>query len=291
MIQGKRMLQEPFFKKHYLFFSILGCVTIALIDVITIERYAFFLFYFPSLMLLGWYSKSKAGYLLPLFCAGGWLVARFYSSHPMVAPVVLWNFSVRWISFSFVLWITRQLRLRELKLAEAQKEISRLLELEKNISRHDPLTGAYNSRAFRERLRDERQRSIRFKHPLSLLYIDLDGFKKMNDLHGHQFGDELLKKTVICLNHVVRNIDLVARLGGDEFIVLLPETSAEGAAVCSDRILEAFKKEIIGDVTASIGAVSFKECPESEDEMIRIADHAMYRAKKAGKNQYALEQF
>ncbi len=103
-------------------------------------------------------------------------------------------------------------------------------------SRVDALTGLANRRAFDERLDEEVARAIRYGHPLSLLMVDIDNFKLVNDRFGHTAGDEALKALAAIIDRSIRTIDIVARFGGEEFVVILPETPIEGAAVVAERV-------------------------------------------------------
>jgi diguanylate cyclase (GGDEF)-like protein len=161
------------------------------------------------------------------------------------------------------------------------------------LARFDSLTGLPNRRHFEESLTQARARAIRGSQPLALLYIDLDGFKAVNDTLGHEGGDMLLQGVALRLLESVRGTDLVARLGGDEFVVLLESAGAEADIrdIC-DRVLETLSQEHRIDghpvvATPSIGAVVMVG-DEGEESLRRRADEAMYAAKRAGKSRYCL---
>jgi diguanylate cyclase (GGDEF)-like protein len=163
----------------------------------------------------------------------------------------------------------------------------------------DRLTGVHNREYFMKRFIQEIERSNRYKLPLSLLMIDIDNFKRVNDTLGHQQGDAVLRIIARLIRKGIRTIDLVARYGGEEFIVMLPETgSAEdpthplGAVVVAERIRAVVEEEFRGlqaplDLTVSIG-VSLRRFPEDRTsdhrDLIRLADEQLYRAKTGGKN-------
>lgn len=159
-------------------------------------------------------------------------------------------------------------------------------ELER-LATHDHLTGALNSTAFTRRLADELQRNRRYRRPGALLYLDLDNFKSLNDAHGHQTGDAVLRLAADALRHAVREVDVVGRLGGDEFAVLMPETDGALAAAASRRLSDGLRQAFDGppSVTASIGIVSFVDTAATAEDLLRRVDQAMYQAKRAGKNQ------
>jgi diguanylate cyclase (GGDEF)-like protein len=150
----------------------------------------------------------------------------------------------------------------------------------------DPLTGVLNARAFAERLGQELDRNRRYPRPLALLYMDLDNFKVINDTHGHQTGDAVLRLVADAMRTSVRTADVVGRLGGDEFAVLMPETDAQLADAAAKRLVAGLRNVFKGtpNVTASIGVVSCTATDASTDDLLRRADQAMYDAKRMGKD-------
>jgi diguanylate cyclase (GGDEF)-like protein len=150
----------------------------------------------------------------------------------------------------------------------------------------DPLTNVLNARAFAERLGQELDRNRRYPRPLSLMYMDLDNFKIINDTHGHQTGDAVLRLVAEATRSSVRQADVVGRLGGDEFAVLMPETDAQLADAAAKRLVASLRNVFKGtpNVTASIGVVSCTATDASTDDLLRRADQAMYDAKKSGKD-------
>lgn len=168
-------------------------------------------------------------------------------------------------------------------------------EAEKRIvwmAEHDPLTDLCNRRKFIEEFEKSLRTAMRYTHSNSLLLLDLDQFKDINDISGHRAGDELLKLVAKCLKQVVRYTDLVARLGGDEFAVLMPETDEQGAITLANKILQQLNKiqleygTVKHKVTGSIGVVGFPLHDATIHELMGFADLAMYKAKSAGKNTY-----
>ncbi len=155
---------------------------------------------------------------------------------------------------------------------------------------HDHLTGLLVRPIFTEQLTVELNRCRRYKRELSLIMLDIDNFKSVNDSHGHAVGDEVLKKFSRVLKDNVREIDCICRFGGEEFIILLPETSAESAQLFAERILGQIQKIRIKArrknirITASIGVVSYPRHYKSLNRLLSAADEAMYQAKSAGKN-------
>jgi diguanylate cyclase (GGDEF)-like protein len=150
----------------------------------------------------------------------------------------------------------------------------------------DQLTNVLNARAFADRLGEELDRNRRYPRPLALLYMDLDNFKIINDSHGHQTGDAVLRLVADAMRSSVRHSDIVGRLGGDEFAVLMPETDAPLADAAAKRLVAGLRNVFKGppNVTASIGVVSCTATDASTDDLLRRADQAMYDAKKMGKD-------
>jgi diguanylate cyclase (GGDEF)-like protein len=161
---------------------------------------------------------------------------------------------------------------------------------EQQAARTDPLTSLSNRRAFVEAAWLELERGRRHGRPLSLLYIDCDDFKLVNDRLGHVAGDAVLSAVGATLRQAVRGLDTVARLGGDEFGVLLPEVDRAGAVALADRLRVQLREALSSSrgeaVTFSIGVATFLRPPASVDEMILRADELMYKAKRSGKDRW-----
>ena len=160
-----------------------------------------------------------------------------------------------------------------------------------HLSVTDDLTGLHNVRYLNGFLYRELKRCRRYNLPVSVVFLDMDGFKTVNDRFGHLAGSQTLTEVGQVLQRTVREIDMVARYGGDEFVVILPQTGTRGAAVIAERIREAISQaSFLGDMglevrlTASLGVASFPEQGSTRDELIHQADAAMYRVKESGKN-------
>jgi diguanylate cyclase (GGDEF)-like protein len=177
------------------------------------------------------------------------------------------------------------------RLDAAYKELESTNARLKETSFKDEVTGLYNRRFFSLRLEEELSRYRRFNHPVSVVLLDLDLFKSVNDQYGHTVGDETLREVAQILMKHSRGINVVSRYGGDEFAVLLVETSKAGARLYADRIREVVAKYPFSHgntMTASFGVASL---PDDEagtaEDLFRAADEALYTAKRAGKNQVA----
>jgi diguanylate cyclase (GGDEF)-like protein len=177
------------------------------------------------------------------------------------------------------------------RLDAAYKELESTNARLKETSFKDEVTGLYNRRFFSLRLEEELSRYRRFNHPVSVVLLDLDGFKSVNDSLGHAVGDDTLRDVAQILMKHSRGINVVARYGGDEFAILLVETSKAGARLYADRIRQVVSQYPFAHgkrITASFGVASLPddEAATSED-LFRAADEALYAAKRAGKNQVA----
>ncbi|MDD3650741.1 sensor domain-containing diguanylate cyclase, partial [Immundisolibacter sp.] len=160
---------------------------------------------------------------------------------------------------------------------------------------HDALTGLPNRALLTDRLQQAMARSDRHEHRLAVAYIDLDGFKAVNDAHGHAAGDRLLTTIAGRMKTIIREEDTLARLGGDEFVAVLGDLDGDGDCLpMVERLLAAASEPVVVDgvalqVTASIGVAIYPDSQASSaDQLLRQADHAMYEAKQSGKNRYYL---
>jgi len=169
--------------------------------------------------------------------------------------------------------------------------IANLFENLKKEAVTDSLTELYNRRYFNQAIQKESERAIRLHQPFSLISLDLDYLKKINDTYGHFFGDLAIRTIADILRKNARSIDVPARLGGEEFSVLLPGVDSKGALIAAERIraaIEAQELDTIGHITASIGVGTFPEHSIKVDELIDMTDQAMYKSKINGRNRVTL---
>jgi len=168
----------------------------------------------------------------------------------------------------------------------------------RELMNRDELTSLFNRRYFFERFEREVYRAKRYKHPISILMVDIDHFKKYNDTFGHLRGDEALKKLSVILEKSLRKADVLARYGGEEFLILLPETEKKGAASVGEKLRAEVEKldfnEDIPDLapaqlTVTIGVSCIPEDTEESMSLIDIADKALYYGKAKGRNQVSTE--
>lgn len=143
----------------------------------------------------------------------------------------------------------------------------------------------------------ELKRATRYQRHLSLLLLDIDHFKKINDTYGHPIGDQALQHVSSIISEELRNVDIAARHGGDEFTLLLPETGTEGARLVAERIRTVIESSPLAidnsqniSITISIGIASYPDCGNTTQQLTRNADQALYEAKGAGRNRVCIYQ-
>lgn len=164
------------------------------------------------------------------------------------------------------------------------------------LSTTDGLTQVANHRAFQERLREEFRRAQRYDDPMALILMDIDHFKAVNDTHGHQVGDEVLRAVAKALKGAVRETDFIARYGGEEFAVVLPKTHLAGALTVAERMSQSLKSTRTGvdgaiRVTGSFGVSGFPgRGVTTAEQLLKTADDALYRSKREGRNKISLFQ-
>jgi diguanylate cyclase (GGDEF)-like protein len=170
--------------------------------------------------------------------------------------------------------------------------LARVSERERLVSRRDPLTGALNRRSFVDEYTKEADRSRRLGKGMAVILVDLDHFKAVNDRHGHDAGDEVLRQLVRRLSTVIRDHDLLFRWCGDEFVVLLPHTSTDDLPTLAERIrfsvaAEPMVTHTVAEpvrLTVSCGVAGSNEVPREPDPLIALADAALFRAKRNGRD-------
>lgn len=198
-------------------------------------------------------------------------------------------------------YITKPFNLDELKLVVLHALERKKLQEEvkekrfyQELALMDGLTKVYNRGYFNELLHREEERARRYPQKFSLLMIDLDDFKKLNDTYGHPAGDGVLTGVAQILMKRIRTTDFVARYGGEEFTVITPHTEKKNATVLASRLVDVvarqeFKvKEELVKATISVGVATFNEDASSKDELVQKADDALYQAKRLGKNRVCL---
>jgi len=245
------------------------------------SRLNYLALYLLPLALAVWYGGTRAGVAAALLSVAVWWIGlRLGGGPPRSAFVEVWNAGARSALFLVFVYTLATLRRTVRSLADALKR-------EHDLARIDDLTGIRNVHAFREAADAEVARSTRYGRPVTLAYIDADGFKGVNDRLGHGAGDRVLRVIAQTMAAKVRAVDVVARLGGDEFGVLLPETGPDAALAVLRKLHPALNESMVREgvpVTFCIGAVTSIRPPKSVDELLQRADALMYEVKRAGKN-------
>jgi diguanylate cyclase (GGDEF)-like protein len=252
-----------------------------------------------------------------VYAIGGWVMARGQEfvtndlardtrvTDPTVGTVIAFPLSCRGRRIGALVALDREASEREPRLSAPMLRAVRvllepaavaldnalLLKRAEALSVTDDLTHLYNSRFLNQVLRRETKRASRSGRPLSLLFIDLDGFKSVNDTHGHLYGSRALVEAAAVIRSSARETDMVARFGGDEFALVLPDTGGEGAFAVGERIRDRIAefRFLTGDgldihLTASVGVATLPDVAASAEELVQAADKAMYQVKETGKN-------
>ena len=242
-------------------------------------------FAFASLALLpvmwtAWTTGRQAGWLMALLASATWIAGDLASDRAFSKSWVPWlNGLVHGLMYALVATLAAELR--ALLLREHERAV------------RDGLTGLLNRRHFLEAGALEVERSHRHAGPLTVLFLDLDRFKQLNDSQGHVAGDEALKAVARALSRSARTTDLVARLGGDEFAVMLPEADRDASDRAARRLSQAANAAltVFPGLSASVGVACFASPAPPVAEMLRAADALMYRAKQAGGGALVAEDF
>lgn len=213
----------------------------------------------------------------------------------IIIPLYALNADFGWLVVFSPRDVAEDAEMDFLKLFAQQIElaitIADLFQVVKNQALTDPLTTLYNRRYFEESLEKEFIRAQRTHQPFTIIALDLDYLKQINDKYGHSFGDIAIKTVADVLKKNARSIDVAARIGGEEFDLLLPGVDSCGGLIAAERIRAAIAEcnlVQIGQITASIGVVTFPEHSTNLDELLELVDQAMYKAKRNGRNQVQL---
>jgi diguanylate cyclase (GGDEF)-like protein len=268
---------ETLENKRPLFWTVTGILFIGLLgllDYATGNELTLSLFYLIPLVLVTGGVNRKTGlfmsFLGGLTLLGAEIAAGQTYSHPIF---YLLNTLVRTSFYIVVVYLVAELQ-------KSRRE-------EQLAARTDFVTGAVNARYFNELLQMEISRIRRYPHPITLVYVDVDNFKLINDLFGHKMGDEVLRSIATELKSQLRITDTVARLGGDEFVMLLPSTRQPEARLVVSKVyaslIETMQRKN-WPVTFSMGVVTCEFSPYSAEQLVNMADELMYEVKNSTKN-------
>jgi diguanylate cyclase (GGDEF)-like protein len=249
------------------------------IDHLTGYELGFSVFYLLPVAVGTWYAGRRVGLGLSLASAATWLLVDYTTGHPYThAAIPYWNAVVR---LGFFVTVTQLL-----------VSLRTALQLQESLAQFDGLTGVLNGRTFRERYRQLAALAERDGRVMALAYIDLDGFKAVNDSMGHATGDLVLQQVGSLLQRQLRHTDLVGRMGGDEFAVLLPLTGHDDAlavmqAAC--KALTELAETRSWPIGFSVGVAVLPPPAPADADAFGFADALMYRVKKSGGNRVLVE--
>ncbi len=261
--------------KGWLNGMIWGAILIlGIIDYLTGVELSISFFYLIPVTMAAWALGKHSGLSYSILAATVWLVSNLLSGQIFSnAFFGVWNTLIR---FGFYGVVTVLL-----------VELHNALEEEHVLANTDPLTGALNRRSFNELAEKKMILAEVTQRPYTVVYIDLDNFKPINDKQGHAIGDLVLKAVADTIQKQIRIADISARFGGDEFAILLADIGQDAAKHIVQRLRKALLEKMdmhVWDVTFSIGALTFLTMPHSVEEMVRLTDELMYEVKTNGKN-------
>jgi diguanylate cyclase (GGDEF)-like protein len=245
---------------------------VATVDFFTGPEMSFSIFYLVPVAFAAALVSRRAGWIIACLGAVVWgaldvKAGRGYSS----AWIPYWNSAVRLGFFLVASELVSRVQSANVRLRE--------------LSRTDALTGLVNARVFRDHTNRVIAQARRYGRPFTIIYVDLDRFKRVNDELGHAEGDQLLRTIAAVFEDGLRTTDVVSRLGGDEFGILMPDTGIEQAAESLKRLATDVSRDVDGrwTVGATFGAVTFVEAPDDADAAVLQADTLMYRGKAEGR--------
>jgi diguanylate cyclase (GGDEF)-like protein len=254
---------------------------LGMIDLATGYEYSFSVFYLLPVSIAAWYDQYKITVLTIMLSGMTWLIADIHAGHPYSNTFIpFWNAFVRLGFFSIVAFL----------LIHVRKNWQEM----KNLAMKDQLTSLDNSRALDIEYRILRKLNFRKQSLFAVGIIDLDGFKAVNDTHGHHRGDEVLLQFSQVLKKSCRSSDIVARLGGDEFAIILLDIDETQAYLCDHHLRTSFAESGLNQkygVDFSMGLAILSELPENLEDATKTADQLMYQSKSLGKSQTTIQSF
>lgn len=268
--------------------AVVAVGTIGWVDHLSGPDYGMSLFYLVPVAVTGWWAGRREVAAVALAASSAWFLADFGARSDELLSASLWNATTRLLIFVALGGLLVRVR-------RDQHTLERLLEREQKLSRTDNLTGLANRRAFHDALETELARARRGGRPLCVMYLDVDNFKRVNDVFGHAAGDAVLSAIATAIKSAVRSTDVVARLGGDEFAVLMWEVDAASVVSLAQRIVdrvgELAAEHPGSDLGMSAGVVYFEDPPSDALLAVQQADEAMYDSKRSGKGKVTVTTF
>ncbi len=255
---------------------------IARLDVMSGYEISLAILFLVPIAMSTWYGSYRTGMVYSVLCAIIWFaIDGLFFSHPYVNSVApYWNFAVRLGVFLIMVALLNRLRVQ--------------LDIEKALSRTDALTKLLNARGFAEQAEKLFNVAARHGRHITLAYIDLDDFKRVNEVSGRREGDKVLRVVGERICSSLRVSDVAGRVGGDEFAIVLPETDEAGAKVALDtfrNVLLQKMKTYGWPIKFSIGVATFNSTRANLEDAIRTADSLMYQVKTGGKNNIAFATY
>ena len=231
-------------------------------------------------LLIAWLGGTLSGLLMAVLAATMWLVADIYSAREFSSIWIPWiNALVRFLTYCLVVLLVCKVKSQFVK--------------ERELATHDALTGLLNRRGFMSRGQLEVKRSKRYPSHFTVIFMDLDNFKALNDGMGHSFGDAALRATGRAIQAATRTSDLVARIGGDEFAIAMPEIDFDSAHIAAHKLFNTVNcaMDAYPPTRASVGVAWFQEPGIPFSDMLKCADELMYNVKAGGKNNILISRF
>ncbi|MFO1316568.1 MAG: GGDEF domain-containing protein [Burkholderiales bacterium] len=258
-------------------YAVCGVAAVAGIDLLTGYEVSMSLFYLVPVGMVAWYAGRRAGVAVAAVSCFAWYFADLAAGHQYAHPAIaIWNALVRLGYF-----LVASLLLSALRASLAAQQ---------HLARTDALTGMYGRRAFEDRIGQHFATARRHRRPLSLAYIDLDDFRKVNETRGHPEGDRVLRAIGGVLQRSLRESDTAARIGGDEFALILPDTDDAGAKEVVAKLTRALAETIASGehgISMSMGVVTVLDPATTPERAVAAADELMYSVKHQGKGAVA----
>lgn len=263
---------------HLLLITTIIILALGMLDYLTGSEISISLFFFFPIAVATWYLGPRYGGAFSLLSATVWILnGRMHGIAYSTEFARYWGLGMHLAYYALVVLASNYLK--------------NVLKMTRWLAATDPLTGLFNSREFYRLVAIEMLRVQRNNQSVTIAFLDLDNFKKINDRYGHQAGDELIRLVSQTIAGSLRRTDLLARVGGDEFAILLPDTNTHAAGQVARKIQEALDvimQEHGYRVTFSLGALTFASPPSDFHKALRQADALMYQAKARGKNVFII---